>query len=91
MKRFHIRTIKNGQVKILGHYYHPDNTHMQYDGRLDGMRYAFGLYRIGDEDDKLEPFVCLWGTEKAYRSECHTDWYGPECIDGHFYWYWWHE
>jgi hypothetical protein len=33
--------IHNGQVKINGHIFRPDNLWMEYDGRLDGMRYPW--------------------------------------------------
>lgn len=64
-RRFVIRTIKNGQVKIFGRVFKPTDKWLKYDGRLDGQRYAFGLYWSGDE---MLPFVELWGLEEAYRS-----------------------
>lgn len=95
-RRFVIRTIKNGQVKIHGRTYKPSARWMEYNGCLDGMRYVFGLYWTGNE---LEPFVSLWGSEKVYRGweecdEAHSrlpevvyseepqNWYSP--------WVWWY-
>ena len=43
-RNFVIRTIRNGQVKINGQIFRPEEMWMPYDGRLDGMRYVFGLY-----------------------------------------------
>ena len=51
-----IRTIRNGQVKINGRIFKPDRRWMEYDGRLDGMRYTFGLYWSGQ---RMLPFVQL--------------------------------
>ena len=62
-RRFVLRTIKDGQVKILGQIFKPTDKWLEYDGRLDGQRWAFGLYWNGDEQ---LPFVELWGTEEAY-------------------------
>jgi len=89
-RAFRLRTIRDGHVRIDGRHYQPEDRHMAYDGRLDGMRYAFGTYR---HDPSL---VCLWGTEAAYKE---TDeerqaelWESqPECVDGSFPWMWWRE
>ena len=90
-RNFVIRTIRDGAVKINGFTYQPLNLsgygRITYDGRLDGMRYAFGLYWVGD---KQEPYVFLWGTERAYRSELKDDWPGPHCVGGYFQWDFWY-
>jgi len=100
-RRFVIRTICNGQVKILGFTFRPSNQWMEYDGRLDGMRFAFGLYYTGDV---REPFVYQWGTEAAFRAPYLTSeiaklngveqdenyWPGPECVDDYFPWIFWY-
>jgi hypothetical protein len=86
-KRFVIRKIRTGRAKILGRWYYPSEIHLEYDGRLDEMRYAFSLYY--DTEGNLEDFVGLWGTERAFRNP-DEDWPGPECFDGYFNWYWWH-
>ncbi len=86
-RRFVLRTIKNGSVTINGKTFKPDEQWMKYDGRLDGMRYAFGLYYTGDKwEDK---FVNLWGSEKAYLSGGIEDWPGKECVNDCFNWAWW--
>lgn len=84
--RFALRTIRGGAARIHGHTFRPDERHMAYDGRLDGQRYAFGLYY--DPDGEMLDFVSLWGTEGFYRDP-DGEWPGPECIDGHFNWAWW--
>ena len=85
-RNFVIRKIRSGRAKILGVWYYPDDRFMEYDGRLDGMQYAFGLYWNGDERD--ESLVCLWGTKEQYNFEA-DDW-GPELVDGAFPWLFWH-
>ena len=70
-RNFVLRTIRNGQVKINGLIFRPDKRWLEYDGRLDGMRYAFGLYWRGDE---MEPFAELWGTEETYRMAKTDQW-----------------
>lgn len=72
--RFVIRTIKNGRAKILHQYFVPDSRFTKYDGRLNGMRYAFGLYWQPCRDrDEWENYMCaLWGTEEAYRAIGNT-------------------
>ena len=86
-KRFAIRTIKHGTVKIGGRIFHPDQNHLVYDGRLDGLRYVFSRYLR--HDGKYEPFVFLWGTEASYFSEVCI--WGPELVEGFFHWSWWRE
>jgi hypothetical protein len=83
MSKFAIRTIQSGTVTINGKVYRPDENFMPYDGRLDGLRYAFGLY----ED---EPFVSLWGTEKSYH-EPENYKTGREVVMGRLVWQWWRE
>lgn len=85
-KHWAIRTIRDGKVRIGGVTFTPDGNHREYDGRLDGMRYAFGRYWRGDE---LAPLVCLWGTEEFYHN-ADAEWPGPECVDGYFFWEFWH-
>ena len=104
-RNFVIRTIRNGTVQIDGQAFRPSTRWLQYDGRLDGMRFAFGLYWSGD---RMEPFVYQWGTEDAYRAvgELTTDeiaivrftgeamaenyWPGPDCVDGYWPWAFWY-
>lgn len=63
--RFVTRKIKDGRVKIYGRWFKPEEKWQKYDGRLDGMKYAFGLYL--DAKGNIEDFVYMWGTEEAYR------------------------
>jgi len=76
--RFVTRTINDGKVKIYGREFYPSEQWMKYDGRLDGLRYIFGLYQIGE---KLEDFVFLWGPEDKD--------FGPEVVDSKLDWAWW--
>lgn len=94
---FVVRTIRDGTVRIIGKTYAVDEQHMPYDGRLDGLRYAFGRYGEGWD------MVCLWGTEAAWEATKRNasfrlqaryeqgDCYGPELVDGAFPWTWWRE
>lgn len=81
---WHLRTVKDGKVRIRGRWYRPDELHLPCDGRLDGYRFLFGLY------EGMEDLAALWGTEEAYRSDSEEPHYGPECVDGTFPWYFWH-
>ncbi len=83
--RMLVRTISYGRVKILHRWYHPSEQYMKYDGRLDGRRYAFGLYYVGDQ---LQDHVSLWGSEEMYNDI--NAGYGPELVDGAFPWQWWY-
>lgn len=62
-----IRTVKNGRVKINGNYYAPQEVHQEYDGRFEGKRYAFNVYKSTDE------FVEMWGTEAMIEAETLAD------------------
>jgi len=98
-KRFVIRTIRNGKVKIFNNYYYPINLYKKYDGRLNEMRYAFGLYWKPREDGKwqLEDYVQLWGTEEMYNcadgsnKELFSKLYreDPQKVDGNLPWLTW--
>lgn len=90
--QFAIRTIRQGRAKIHGRWFYPSEKFLPYDGRLDGMRYAFGLYWSGDGAGNwhLEDFVYLWGPEELYHNDHeHDPGYGPELIDGYFPWACW--
>jgi hypothetical protein len=87
MRRFVIRKIKNGQVKIFGRIFIPDEIWMKYDGRLDGLKYAFGLYSDGG---KYLPFVNLWGPEQNYKNHDIDLWIpDPQVVDGQYNWLIW--
>jgi len=88
-KRFAIRTVKDGSIKVFGMTLVPIDARNQYDGRFEGHRLAFAMYYIGKE---RQPFVSLWGTERDYR--CHSedmpDWGKPPvCMNGVFEFAWW--
>jgi hypothetical protein len=88
-QRFVIRTIKNGRVRINGRYFVPDKRYLEYDGRLDGMRYAFGLYWSNGE---MESLVECWGTEVNYHNHDTESWEpDPQLVDGYYPWAIWHE
>lgn len=87
MKHGAFRTVRNGEVKIAGMKYRPQQHHMVYDGRLDGKRFLFGRYFAPWLSGGYEPFVSLWGTEEAAKTE--TTELGPECVDGCFPWVFW--
>lgn len=84
---FVIRTVRKGSVRIYGKDFCPDDSTFPYDGRLDGMRMAFGLYYVGSE---MESFVSLWGTAEQYQSH-DPEWEGdePHLIDGTLHWMSW--
>jgi len=78
-KRMAVRTIRHGRVKIGGKWFMPNEHHMKYDGRLDGMRYAFGRYWTSG---KPLPFVSMWGTEACYKGiHDNPDWEDTEYDD----------
>lgn len=82
---WHLRTVRDGKVRIRGRWYRPAEYHMPYDGRLDGHRFLFGLYP-GQEE-----LAALWGTEEAYRADdSDAAQNGPDLVDGTWPWYFWH-
>ncbi len=83
--RFVVRTVRQGTVVIAGRTFRPDENFLAYDGRLDGMRFAFGRYHSGDD---WLPFVQLWGTEAAFIG-VSSGIPGPEVVDGTLPWVWW--
>lgn len=91
-----VRTVRNGRVKIDGKWYAPDEHHVPYDGRLDGLRMNFGRYRRGDG---YLPFVNLHsldcdhdgGVMDLGGAWCDKCWPGPACVDGYDPWCFWHE
>ncbi len=83
--KFVLRKVRNGRVKILGNWYSPVVSHpnspyprKEYNGELDGMWFAFGLYwtpTTGFENVKwyCEDFVGLWGTKEMYEAETEEE------------------
>lgn len=77
-EKWAIRRVRpGGRVKVGGHWYKVDETHLTYDGRLDGRRMAFGRYRGNDD---YEPYLYMGTEDKAER---------PDVVDGHLNWCWW--
>lgn len=78
------RTVRNGAVKIGGRTYRPVEHHMPYDGRLDGVRFAFGVYPY------MPRSVSLHSVAGSIPSEDdNAVMEGPHCIDGAYPWMWW--
>lgn len=80
------RTIRDGAVRIYGRTFRPNEHHMAYDGRCDGLRYWFGLYFSPGSRWDIEPFVCLHSLAES-TDESVMD--GPHCVDGGYPWEWW--
>jgi hypothetical protein len=59
-----MRTVRNGIVLVCGRRYAVDQRQKKYDGRLDGMRFAFYTYFAGGAP---EPYVALIDTEARYK------------------------
>jgi hypothetical protein len=95
--RFVVRTVRDGQVTVYGRRYAPEQRHMAYDGRLEGLRFAFGRY---PHDPHV---VALWGSQDAYTASRRTAskadrarYEGgqcdcPEVVDEVLPWMFWHE
>ena len=68
--RFAIRKVRDGKVRIRHRDYVPDDRWFEYDGRLEGMELAFGLYWYPLPDGRWQSknFVFLWGTKEEYDS-----------------------
>ena len=78
------RTVRNGAVKIRWRTYRPVEHHMPYDGRLDGVRFAFGVYSYTTR------FVSLHSVAESIHSEDdNAVMEEPHCIDGAYPWRWW--
>jgi hypothetical protein len=55
---------------------------------MNGRRFAFGRYRRGDA---YEPFVCLWGTEREFKSCAPLSEHKQYTSDNGFLaWQWWY-
>ena len=98
-RNFVTRTIRNGEVKIFHKIFVPSSKWMEYDGRLDGQRVAFGLY--WSRDEWRDGFIFLWGTEENFNMAFETDeeyreWCEEEeenvlgLVDGYYPWAWWY-
>jgi len=89
-RRFVIRTIRNGRVKVFNNWFVPRE---KYHGELDGQRWAFGLYYTGN---MMMDCLALWGTEDLYWTinddDKFTELYHSQpnvADDGVIHWSWW--
>lgn len=74
-----LRTVQAGRVRLAGRVYEPDERHMAYDGRLDGLRCYFSGYY-------LRPNLIALAGVQGYEAKD-----GPDVVDGAFPWYFWVE
>ncbi len=84
---FAIRTVQEGRVKVGGVCFKVDELHLTYDGRLDGLRFAFARYKHFIHGGPYLPFISLWGPEAQWHD--HKCPRGPEVVDGALPWMWW--
>ena len=91
MKRTATRTIKDGRVKIYDRYFYPDDRYMKYDGRLDSMRYVFGLYYTGDALNNMVSLIIQEGSPTRFDPDdpaSHST-NRPEVVNGSIPWLFW--
>ena len=85
------RTIRNGSVRINGKTYFPSDRWKEYDGRMDGIRCAFGVYFVGD---RQQGHIALWGTEENYKESGKETSCLPDMsfglVGNSYPWYWWY-
>ena len=85
-----IRTVRHGKVRVGGQEFVPYERHLAYDGRLDGLRFAFARYRDYSTPNGYLSHIYLWGTEAAFKSpDPAVQGWGPELVDGGFPWASW--
>jgi len=87
-RRFAVRTVRHGRVKIGQAWFVPQEYHQPYRGELDGRRYAFGRYREFVNHGAYLPFVSLWGTERAFVAG-EDDRSDPYIVNGTMPWMFW--
>lgn len=81
-RSFVTRKIRNGRVKINRTWFAPDERHLKYDGRLDGMTFLFGLYYEADRWKKA--YVFMHSRVPPEEEDNRSD-----VVDGRFPWIWW--
>ena len=100
MKRWAVRTVRNGRVKVYGRYYAPD---VPAKPEMEGKRFMFGLYFVGSPKKGIQAtrrgrrFIYLWGTQR--EAENVQAWIDGEIDDHSIYtiddgglaWCWWNE
>jgi hypothetical protein len=79
------RTIRSDRVKILHKIYIPSSAFMQYDGRLDGMRYVFWNT---DKGMNMPMSELAWRMLLTPYGDLFM--FGPEKVDGEFPWRNWY-
>jgi len=95
---FIMRKVRDGRIKFDNQWWIPQ----ELTDRLNGMRFAFGVYVEGSHTHpvKRPDILCLWGSEEAYRTSRRGDdeAYLAECEkekpllapDGYLRQHWWH-
>jgi len=73
--RFVIRKVHNGHIKFDHQLWIPDEP----TDRLNGMRFAFGVYVEGSYSHPIKrlDMLGLWGSEKTYENCTYTE-YGDD-------------
>ena len=63
---FIFRTVRNGRIKFDKLLWEPSEP----TNRLDGKRFAFGVYVEGNYSDpvRMLDILCLWGSVAAYEA-----------------------
>jgi len=87
-----IRTIRNGRIRLNGTVFAPDETHIAYDGRLDGLQMVF--YECDSEMQRLlgrGRLAVLEGRVGDHFGWVHESEPGPQIVDGCYPWYFWYE
>lgn len=90
-RKWALRKVRNGRVKIGGVWYVPKDHHREYKGECDGGWYLFCRYFVGET---TELYVSLWGskeyadatTAEEMDAARHTN---RNEIDGVIYWQFW--
>lgn len=92
---FVLRTVRNGRVRFDHQWWKPDEP----TNRLDGKRFAFGVYVEGAYSHPVRrlDILDLWGSEAAYKSVNDDELYQRLCEedskllapDGYFRQGWW--
>lgn len=91
-KKFVLRKIRDGRVRIYGHDYAPKEPLRP---EHEGQKALFGTYRGYEGGEEFLPFVALWGSEaeaRDYRPDGEFDPTGlAEGENGvrYFAWCWW--
>ena len=97
---FVLRKVKNNRVRVGERDFFPENRHLKYDGRFEGMTLTFGLYETDplNKDSitycgrKYLPYIYFWGTEAEYKSRATDSWFNEShlwIVDGTIPWAIW--